>query len=98
MQGILSNRFDATYIIGVLDGLFVNLLYVYFYETVPSSESYGRCKKQKSLQINDLQTLFAVRTGLEPATPCVTGRYSNQLNYRTVFQLFKSIANVILLI
>lgn len=25
----------------------------------------------------------AVRTGLEPATPCVTGRYSNQLNYRT---------------
>ena len=27
--------------------------------------------------------LFAVRTGLEPATPGVTGRYSNQLNYRT---------------
>ena len=26
---------------------------------------------------------MAVRTGLEPATPCVTGRYSNQLNYRT---------------
>ncbi len=25
----------------------------------------------------------AVRTGLEPATPCVTGRYSNQLNYHT---------------
>ena len=25
----------------------------------------------------------AVRTGLEPATPCVTGMYSNQLNYRT---------------
>ena len=30
----------------------------------------------------------AVRTGLEPATPGVTGRYSNQLNYRT-----KSIAS-----
>ena len=29
----------------------------------------------------------AVRTGLEPATPGVTGRYSNQLNYRTNFQL-----------
>ena len=28
----------------------------------------------------------AVRTGLEPATPCVTGMYSNQLNYRTIFQ------------
>ncbi len=27
--------------------------------------------------------LSAVRTGLEPATPGVTGRYSNQLNYRT---------------
>ena len=27
--------------------------------------------------------IFAVRTGLEPATPGVTGRYSNQLNYRT---------------
>ena len=25
----------------------------------------------------------AERTGLEPATPCVTGRYSNQLNYRS---------------
>ena len=30
-----------------------------------------------------LAPYFAVRTGLEPATPCVTGRYSNQLNYRT---------------
>ena len=26
---------------------------------------------------------FAVWTGLEPATPCVTGMYSNQLNYHT---------------
>ena len=25
---------------------------------------------------------MAERTGLEPATPCVTGRYSNRLNYR----------------
>ena len=32
------------------------------------------------------QVLFetvAERTGLEPATPGVTGRYSNQLNYRS---------------
>ncbi len=28
---------------------------------------------------------LAVRTGLEPATHGVTGRYSNQLNYRTKF-------------
>ena len=27
-----------------------------------------------------------MRTGLEPATPGVTGRYSNQLNYRTIVQ------------
>ena len=25
-----------------------------------------------------------MRTGLEPATPCVTGMYSNQLNYHTI--------------
>ena len=27
---------------------------------------------------------MAVRTGLEPATSCVTGRHSNQLNYQTI--------------
>ena len=31
---------------------------------------------------------LAVRTGLEPATLGVTGRYSNRLNYRTNFQYF----------
>ena len=30
---------------------------------------------------------IAVRTGLEPVTPCVTGMYSNQLNYRTIILL-----------
>ena len=29
--------------------------------------------------------LVAVGTGLEPATSCVTGRHSNQLNYPTKF-------------
>jgi hypothetical protein len=29
--------------------------------------------------------LLAIRTRLELATPSVTGLYSNQLNYRTVF-------------
>ena len=32
--------------------------------------------------------MLAVRTRLELATPCVTGMYSNQLNYRTVYRLF----------
>ena len=31
-----------------------------------------------------LETDMAQRTGLEPATPGVTGRYSNRLNYRCV--------------
>ena len=30
---------------------------------------------------------MAQRTGLEPATPGVTGRYSNQLNYRCLGRL-----------
>jgi hypothetical protein len=30
---------------------------------------------------------MAERTGLEPATPGVTGRYSNQLNYRSALDL-----------
>ena len=34
----------------------------------------------------------AVRTGLEPVTPCVTGMYSNQLNYRTFHNRHLSIA------
>jgi hypothetical protein len=29
------------------------------------------------------ETKLAERTGLEPATPDVTGRYSNQLNYHS---------------
>ena len=33
--------------------------------------------KKKSL---DIQDSLAVRRGLEPLTPCVTGTYSNQLN------------------
>ncbi len=35
--------------------------------------------KQKRVP-NFFGTLPAVRTGLEPVTPCVTGMYSNQLN------------------
>ena len=32
---------------------------------------------------------FADRTGLEPATSAVTGRHSNQLNYRSVSQIWE---------
>ena len=33
---------------------------------------------KKPLKIRGLRVALAVWTGLEPATPCVTGRYSNQ--------------------
>jgi hypothetical protein len=33
--------------------------------------------------LNRSSPILAVWTGLEPATPCVTGMYSNQLNYQT---------------
>ena len=42
---------------------------------------YSTTKKSRS---NVTSGLSAVWTGLEPATPCVTGRYSNQLNYHTI--------------
>ncbi len=36
-------------------------------------------RKQKNGQLESYP-FFAVRRGLEPLTPCVTGTYSNQLN------------------
>ena len=38
---------------------------------------------RRSLNQNQLLRIFADRTGLEPATSAVTGRHSNQLNYRS---------------
>ena len=43
----------------------------------PNNLLFGYKKSPK------LEDDFAVWTGLEPATPCVTGMYSNQLNYQT---------------
>ncbi len=40
------------------------------------------------------QCNMAERTGLEPATPGVTGRYSNQLNYRSVVAEMVGVAGV----
>ena len=38
--------------------------------------------------MNNMGLNVAERTGLEPATPCVTGRYSNRLNYRSTEFLY----------
>ncbi len=45
---------------------------------------YVQQQNKKSPHVCESLILLAVWTGLEPATPCVTGRYSNQLNYQTV--------------
>ena len=44
-------------------------------------------KTKKPVSIANRLLSLAVRTGLEPATPCVTGTYSNQLNYRTEYSV-----------
>ena len=41
-------------------------------------------KKKKAVENQQLKYL-AEWTGLEPATPGVTGRYSNQLNYHSAW-------------
>ena len=45
----------------------------------------GRLNEKKALGSTKcfFRNFLAERTGLEPATPGVTGRYSNQLNYRS---------------
>ena len=40
-------------------------------------------RKRKSRMQKHPAFCLAERTGLEPATPGVTGRYSNQLNYHS---------------
>ena len=48
-------------------------------------------EQKKTLKPDDLSVLrslaalLAEWTGFEPATPCVTGTYSNQLNYHSVW-------------
>jgi hypothetical protein len=40
---------------------------------------------RQNIKKGSISTPLADRTGLEPATTCVTGTYSNQLNYRSIF-------------
>jgi hypothetical protein len=44
----------------------------------------NRLKKVKPASSAGFNKTSADRTGLEPATSAVTGRHSNQLNYRSV--------------
>ena len=45
-----------------------------------TKERVGRWQYTKKGFLFEESFSFAVRTGLEPVTPCVTGMYSNQLN------------------
>ena len=52
------------------------------------TEKNGKSERSIAIRISQhketqQEEKVAERTGLEPATPCVTGRYSNQLNYRS---------------
>jgi hypothetical protein len=49
---------------------------------------YQKNLKKKANLGSPLFQYLAERTGLEPATPGVTGRYSNQLNYRSKLVYF----------
>ena len=50
-------------------------------------------KNKKHPKALDLLDYMAERTGLEPATPGVTGRYSNQLNYRSAAINYQKLAS-----
>ena len=47
----------------------------------------GSIKENETAAVTISFSRSAVRRGLEPLTPCVTGTYSNQLNQRTVFRI-----------
>ncbi len=48
-------------------------------------KTYGNKKDKPEMKKGELAFAFELAewTGLEPATPGVTGRYSNQLNYHS---------------
>ena len=49
----------------------------------PARRSGGQARFLKEAPLNQGLLELAEWTGLEPATPGVTGRYSNQLNYHS---------------
>ena len=55
-------------------------------DKTPNLLKKGELQIKQRLAWKIIRIQVAERTGLEPATPGVTGRYSNQLNYRSEFQ------------
>ena len=68
-----------------------------YFLTIPSAPTHcnshqklplnKRCARRAHLLAFASCVLCAEWTGFEPATPCVTGMYSNQLNYHSVSTL-----------
>ena len=58
---------------------------IYSSANIKSNTRYSSAQKKNPAAHYKLRGILflAERTGLEPATPGVTGRYSNQLNYRS---------------
>jgi hypothetical protein len=54
-----------------------------FWFTFVVQKNKSRLKRVVYAALHLFESLFADRTGLEPATSAVTGRHSNQLNYRS---------------
>jgi hypothetical protein len=64
----------------------IPFLWLFFYRKIPNNCWVWCWGKKKGVSRKTLKPLIllAERTGLEPATSGVTGRHSNQLNYRSV--------------
>ena len=68
---------------------FISVYYIFlskerFFPTILYPETVYT---KKALVI--FESFLAVRTRLELATPCVTGMYSNRLNYRTIYYVLE---------
>lgn len=68
--------------IAISDSLLKLSEYVFFVLNLKITICFNRKGNKKAPQLLE-RLLSAVWTGLEPATSCVTGRHSNQLNYQT---------------
>lgn len=57
----------------------------------------NRPKKGKPATRAGFNEIYADRTGLEPATSAVTGRHSNQLNYRSNYPSSRLLINKLII-
>ncbi len=55
---------------------------------------HNNLKNKNAMLINSMALQYGGTEGLEPATPCVTGRYSNRLNYRSALCSVGNEANI----